>query len=148
MTIKATIIIEMMGRPVEHLKETFNEYLNKMSEDDLLVINSKKVYEPKKIEESKEMYSCFAEIEIEVQKPINLLDVVFRYMPASVEITEPSEINFPLFEANEIFNALSGKLHKYDEIAKISQIQSQRLAKKLQEVIHEKTLLEEEKDKK
>jgi hypothetical protein len=53
-------------------------------------------------------------------------------MPSSVEVLEPSEISMDVAATTSFLNTLSGRLHRYDDIAKLAQFQIQNLSKKLQ----------------
>jgi len=140
--IRAIIVVEMLGRPLEHLTKTFSEYFEKMKEESFMKVLSQKIFEPKKLEQSETLYTCFGEVEFEVSGFVNLTDVIFKYMPASVEIIEPNYVEMNSVDVNDLLNSVSGRLHRYDEIAKGAQIQIGRLAKRLQEVLQEKVIRE------
>ncbi len=117
--IRAFLIFEMLGRPPEHLEKTLNEFIDKIgNEKDIEIIN-KKTNEPRKIEEAKEeIFTSFAETEIEFEDISSFLKIVFGYMPSHIEIAEPEEIKMKNFDFNGFINELTRKLHQYDEIAK------------------------------
>ena len=65
--IRAIMIIEMAGRPPEHVKEALKnhtEQLKNLKDLELININ---ISEPKKLESEQEMYTCFAEVEIKTE---------------------------------------------------------------------------------
>jgi hypothetical protein len=135
--VRAVLILEIMGRPAEHLKESFRGYLDQLKQDQRIQLISEQVHEPKKVEgldEGVEMYTAFAEVELKTFNLISLAEIVFDYMPSSVEILEPEEVTFNIGEANNFLNDLAGRLHKYDEIAKISKIQADQAVKKFNEL--------------
>ncbi len=134
--IRAIIIVEVVGRPAEHVKESLKQHVSNIDKDKKAKLISLTLSEPKKIEmpeaQAQEMFTCFAEAEIEAESMGKLAELVFDYMPSSIEIIEPSEIIFSLSDATSFLNDLSGRLHRYDEIAKIAQMQTQQLSTRLQ----------------
>ena len=92
------------------------------------------------------MYTCFAEVEIKVISLLRLIELIFDFMPSSIEILEPSELKFDVLETTSFLNNLTGRLHRYDEIAKIAQLQTQQYARKLQ--IMQQELMKKDKDEK
>lgn len=138
--IKTILIFEMLGRPAEHLKETLAKFIDKLSKERGVKLIHKKINEPKRIEEAKqEIYSNFAEVDIDFESISDLLRAVFIYMPSHIEITYPKEISFKGFELNELVNELARKLHQYDELAKRLLIENQILERKIQEAVGSKT---------
>ena len=126
------MIVEIAGRPAEYVKDILKVHVGKIKEAKDASVVCEKLSEPKKLDSEQEMYTCFAEIEIETSSLSRLLELIFDYMPSSVEIVEPSELRLNSQEATAFACDLAGRLHKYDEIAKIAQIQTQQLAQKLQ----------------
>lgn len=131
--IKAIIIVEIMGRPPEYAQDALKNHVGQIRNKKGVSVISESVSEPKKIENS-DLYTCFAEIEFEAETLFNLIEIIFDYMPSSVEILEPDELVFGINDATNFLNDLTGRLHKYDEIAKVAQIQNQQLAARLSEL--------------
>jgi hypothetical protein len=101
-------------------------------------VNSISVSEPKEIEGAKGAFTCFAEVDFENESFGRLCDTVFDFMPSSVEVIEPAKFNFTNIEAGSLLNIISGRMHKYDEIARISQFKMNQMAgqyKALQEAL-------------
>jgi len=130
--VRAILIIEIAGRPAEHVKSSLESHVEKFGLLKDVKLISKNIAEPKRLESEQEMYTDFAEVEIETINLSKLIEVVFDFMPSSVEIIEPENLDFNCQEATMFLNDLSGRLHRYDEIAKVSQFQVQKLAKQLQ----------------
>lgn len=132
-TIRAVMIIEVAGRPPEYLSEAIKAHIEKINFiKGAKVINST-FATPKKIDEEKDLHTAFAEVEIETESMQKLLDIVFEFMPSSIEILDPAEIIFDIQETTNFFNDLAGRLHKYDDLAKIAKFQIQELSNKLQQ---------------
>ncbi len=147
--IKALFIFEILGRPPEHIKETMELLVDKLGELEGVEINSKKIHEPKLIEKEgvKDLFSAFSEVEILGEDLNAILNVVFHAMPSHVEILSPNELKFKNFDLSSMLSALTVKLHRYDEIAKISIIEKNMLTKKLKEMEEKVGELEKEKEK-
>lgn len=132
--IVAAIIVEIVGRPEGHVKDSLRGHVGQLKNFNDLEVISEKFSEPKGIENSNGMFTCFAEVELELPSLARLIDVIFDFMPSSVEIISPTELDLSVNDANGFLNDLAGRLHKYDDIAKIARIQAQQLLVKLQEV--------------
>ena len=132
------MIVEILGRPAEHVKESLKNHVEQMYKLKDIEVFSISVNEPIKIEEHQDAYSCFSEVEFSVPSFLRLLELIFDFMPSSIEIISPSEVKMSAFDATCLANNLTGRLHKYDEIAKMAQMYNQQLVKKMQEM-HQQT---------
>lgn len=132
-TIRALMIIEVAGRPPEHLSEAIRAHIDKLNFIKGVKLVSATHATPKKIEEEKDLYTTFSEVEVQTDSLQKLLDIVFEFMPSSIEILDPSEVIFDIQETTNILNDITSRLHKYDEVAKIAQFQIQSLNQKLQQ---------------
>jgi hypothetical protein len=146
--IKATIILEIIGKPPEYLIETLESIIKSMDEEKGVHIIGKKINEPILIKDNKEFYTTFAEIEIEVEDILYLAIVMFKYMPAHVEVVEPELIALTNNGWTDILSELTRRLHGYDEIARIMQMQNSQMQKKLEELLPKEKKAGEEEIKK
>jgi len=148
--IHALIILEVIGKPKEFLVETLESLAKQMDNEQGVVVKSKNIKEPKKmegtkiadaskeslkIEEQKDFYVSFAEIEIEIEDLFNLVFLMFKYMPAHIEIFSPEIIALTNNGWNEVLNELIRRLHGYDEIARILQVEKAVLENKLKGIL-------------
>jgi hypothetical protein len=117
-SVKAKFILEAIGRPAEHLTNTLNELVNRISQDKGISVISKEIHKPKTIEKVENLWSSFADVEIEFQNVQHFFNAVIMYMPAHVEVFHPENLRFDTFELNELANFIVGRLHNYDAIAK------------------------------
>ncbi len=139
--IKALIILEVLGRPKEHLVETLKKMVETIGkENGIKVLNSNiheaKLYERKDekgnvIKSESELFTSFAEIEFECDNIVNLFGICFTYMPSSVEIIEPERVSLKNIEFNSIANEIIRRLHHYDSIAKSAIMNNKIIADKL-----------------
>lgn len=136
--ITAVFVLEAIGRPPEHLNETLNNLAEQINKEKGVKVLSKKLNEPILMKDEKEFYTTFIEIEVEVEEIIGLAILMFKYMPAHIEIISPELIALTNNGWNDIFNELTRRLHGYDEVARILQVEKGILEKKLREVLEER----------
>ena len=144
--IRATLILEMIGRPKEFISESMGRVIEEMEKEKGVQVVSKKVNEPIELKESKEFFTTFAEIEIEVEEIANLAILMFKYMPAHVEIIEPELIALTNNGWSDILSELTRRLHGYDEVARVLQYENAELKKKIEELSSAKTETEIKKE--
>lgn len=147
--VRAIMIVEMAGKPALHLTQTLEKHMNILNNVKGLSVNSISVSEAKLIEEiggkkvssGTEMFTAFAEADFEVEDFPMLTQVMFDFMPSSVEVVEPSNVSITSKEATDLLNNISGRLHRYDELAKIAGSRLQQMTeqfKKARELIDER----------
>ena len=151
--ITASFIIEILGRPSEHVKKALEEIITKIKETEgvnvieSIVHESKEMElseEAKKIKDAKKLYTSFADVDAEFDKLENLLNIAFTYMPSNVEITNPKELGINNSQLSEIISGIMLRLHKYDEVTKKLLGDRQIMINKIKELMGEK---EEDKKK-
>lgn len=136
--ITASMIIEVIGKPPEHLLETLENISNKINLEKGVKVISKKIHETKEIEKAKGFYSTFMEIEVKFDSLEDLIKIVLFYMPAHIEILEPEKIKLDNNSLKDILNAVTNKLHLYDETARILQSREIKMQKRLKELEEKK----------
>ncbi len=114
--IRCRTIIEVLGKPKEHVEKTIHEYVKKIREDTDFVILSEHFSEPAEQEDGYQ--SVFVELELLSKGIAPLVGFCFNYMPSSVEIEKPEELTLPSHMMNSLFNDLQARLHKVDMIVK------------------------------
>lgn len=108
--IRARIIFEIIGKPKEHIEETLKKYIEEIkSKSDVLII-SKEFASGKEIENS--LFATFCEIDLLVEKIEILTDFCYSYLPASIEIIEPENMEMTNVKFSNIFNDLLLRLHE------------------------------------
>jgi len=124
--IKIIVIYEILGRPKEYIKTTLEQLIDRIGENTGIKIIERKVHEPhlldeekiKNVEDNKEVFSTFAEVELEVDNLIIVFNLILNTLPSSIEIIKPSELILKNFDLNSVLSELAIKLHRYDETAK------------------------------
>lgn len=124
--IRVLVIYEILGRPKEHIETTLEQLLDRIGENPGLKINSRKVHPAHPVDEEKlkdvavgqEIFSTFAEVEIELDNLQLLFSLVLNTLPSNIEVIEPSELSIKNFDLSGIVSDLAVKLHRYDEVTK------------------------------
>ncbi|MEK6938941.1 MAG: hypothetical protein AABX04_07930 [Nanoarchaeota archaeon] len=123
-------ILEVIGKPQEHVEEAFKGYLKQLKEDKRYTLLSQELADTKKQEEQ-EMWSIFAELEIETTEIKNLTLFCFDYMPSMIELIEPEELTLSDVEISQFLSDLQGKLHNVDMVAKQTKMESEHLQRNM-----------------
>ena len=121
--VVARLIIEVLGKPQEHVIETRKLLIDRLHEEPDIFIQEVKIADPK--EEEAGMFSTFAEVELVTDKISDLIGLCFFYMPSSIEIVEPSDLAISCTTITDLFNDLLGKLHNVDMIAKNLRVENE-----------------------
>lgn len=135
--ISVRMIIEIAGKPPEHLTETLGKMIEKIGEEKGVDVDEKIIHEPVVMKDQKDFYTSFAEVEIKIEDISILSALVLKYMPAHVEIIEPELIAFTNNGWNDIFNEFLRRLHHYDEVARTIQTEKMILENKLKSLMTE-----------
>jgi hypothetical protein len=136
--VEASLILEIIGRPPEHIKEFLEELINKINLEEGISVKNKKIKEPVEIKDKPDFYSSFAEVDLELKNIILVSLLIFKYMPSHVEITNPEKISMKNNDWNDIFNEITRRLHSYEELARVLQMQNAQMQKKLKELEEDK----------
>jgi hypothetical protein len=130
--VKANIIIELMGRPKEHLKEALKTLVVKMGSEKGVRLIDKRYHSPKAMKKTDNLFVSFAEINMEFDSLEYFFAIIMGYMPSNVEIYEPERFKLNTHELNSFSNYIVSKLHRYDELAKRALVERDILLKQLQ----------------
>ncbi|MEM3127156.1 MAG: hypothetical protein QW331_03765, partial [Candidatus Woesearchaeota archaeon] len=106
--IHARVIIELMGKPKEHVEKTIKDYIKHISEDQNFEVLNQEIAP---LEPKEEYFVTFAELEILCKDVPSLVGFCFDYMPSSIEIIEPEKINYDRHQLSSIINDLQARLH-------------------------------------
>jgi len=113
--IKAKIIIELLGKPKEHIEETMNKVLDELKERKNIEILNEETSEAKELEK---FFSIFSELEIKCVDISTLLGICFDFMPSSVEILDPDKLSFESKNMDNLLNDLLAKLHQQSMVVR------------------------------
>ena len=116
--ITVRIIIEIMGKPKEHVVDTLSKMHTKLSEDDRFGVQSADLASAREVEGQEGYFSVYGEFELTVKNPSSLIELCFEYMPSNIEVLEPAEINFGYEELSHLLSTVQSRLHQVDMVAK------------------------------
>ena len=114
--VHSSAIIEMVGKPKEHVEKTLKDYLATLKDQKDIELVKQDFSEPKEIEG--EMFSAFVEIELLTKGVGKLVDFCFDYMPSSIEIIEPESVKYRSYDFTAFLNDLQSRLHDLDMTVK------------------------------
>ncbi len=162
--IVARVILEILGKPKEHVINTMKTLIEQMGKEGGIRIVRHDIKEPRKLEKNptfvgkkegeyqaevtEEFYICFSEIEIELEKMTDMIVLLFKYMPANIEIITPEVVGLTNGGWNDILSELIQKLHGYDEVARVLQVEKSILENKIRALTENVKQLEAKKPKK
>ena len=133
--INAVFIFEIIGKPKEYLTEALSNIIGEIDKENGINVIEKKINEPIVLKDQEDFFTTFAEVEVEAEKIMDMIVLMFKYMPAHVEVTNPGEISLSNNSWSEVLSELTRRLHAYDEVARIMQTEKGILEKKLRELI-------------
>jgi len=143
------MIVEMAGRPAAHLTAELEKHIGILNKVNDITVHSIKVSKPREIEMvdksvagTDKMLTAFAEADFETESFARLSETMFDFMPSSVEVIEPAKVTMNMSEATALLNNISGRMHRYDEFAKIAGARLQQMNAQLQGV--QETLIEKD----
>lgn len=116
--IEVRIIMELIGRPPAHLKETLQTLVTRMGSEKGVKLLDKKYFDPKKIKDTESLYSTFAEVEAELDSVEILLLILYSYSPSNIEIISPENLKISNSELNMFFNSLLERMHTHGAVLK------------------------------
>lgn len=132
--LNVRIVIEILGRPPEHVKSSLSALIDRLEKEKGVKINERKIHDPIPAEGSDNLFTTFAEVFAELESIENYLGIIFAYMPSNIEIISPEQITLTNADLNHLGNKLALRLHDYDNITKRVVVERDTFLKKLQEV--------------
>ena len=132
--LRAALIIEVLGKPADYIVGSLNLAVEALEKNKKAEVLAKKIHPATLVKDTKEVYTTFAEVEILVPEMSKLVEIIFDYMPSSIEILEPTSFSLKLEDANAVLNDLIGRIHQYDAVLKKMRLELGILAQRLREL--------------
>ena len=107
--ILTRIIIEIVGKPKEHIEKALKVVVEKIKEEKDIEIVEEQIFNAEKQEE---MFNVFAELGILFNNMQTLIEFCFDFMPSSIEILDPEKLSFDSNKFAGLINDLLAKLHQ------------------------------------
>ncbi len=109
------LVLEILGSPKDHVEKTLRMVIDKLKAEEGIKLIKETVYEAQEI---KQLWSTFADLELEIRDAEKLIDICFDYMPSSIEILDPQSMDLGSKTFGDMLNDLLARLHKYDMMVK------------------------------
>ncbi|MDP7141193.1 MAG: hypothetical protein QF362_01840 [Candidatus Woesearchaeota archaeon] len=109
--ILSRVIVEIAGKPKEHIESTMKLVLQKIKESKDIKIEKEETFDAK---EKEGIWNIYTELEIKTKDIEGLIGFCFDYMPSSVEIIEPDNLKFDTNSIGHLINDLLARLHTVD----------------------------------
>lgn len=129
--IQATLVLEILGRPAEHVKEALDNIVKRLGEEKGVKVIEKTFHEPILVKDSKDLFTAFVEVTATLDSLENYFGILFAYMPAHIEISSPESLGITNTNLNELGNKILMRLHDYDAITKKTLYEREILAREL-----------------
>lgn len=126
--IRCRIIIEVLGKPKEHVEKAIKDYVEKIKKDSELIVMNADFSEAA---EKNNLWAVFVELDMVVKGIPKLIGFCFDYMPSSIEITKPEEFIAKKSTVENFINDLQARLHSVDMIIKKQKNENTFLKKNL-----------------
>ena len=131
--IRCRTIIEVLGKPKEHVDNAIKEYIEHIKEDSELVVLNEEYSESK---EQGNLWSKFVEMEIVIKGTKKLISFCFEYMPSSIEVLKPEHLIMTNPQLSNFLNDLQARLHSVDMAVKQQKAENDFLRQNMNAIIH------------
>src|SRR3989344_2046695 len=136
--IRCRTIIEVLGKPKEHVESALKEYIEHIKQDSELVILNEDYSE---IKEQGKLWSKFVELDLIVKGTKKLISFCFEYMPSSIEVVKPEHLVMTNPELSNFLNDLQARLHNVDMIVKQLKAENDFLKHNMNAILHNAILI-------
>lgn len=124
-------IVEVVGKPKEHVEKAINSIIDSAKEIKGLKVIKADIEEVKSLKEEKlskteekiqkaagELFATFAEIEFSATNLDVVASFCFDFLPSSLEIIEPENMQINLQDVSKLMNDILSKIHNADMTVK------------------------------
>ena len=122
-------IINMIGKPKEHLDKIIKDYVEELKKEKGVKVIKEHYAEAKEQEDKPNMFSTFVEIDVEFDDIDKLMWFCYDYMPTSIEVISPEKLVHESVDFSNYLNEQQGKLHKLDMLIKNFEAENKVLKK-------------------
>lgn len=121
-------VIEVLGKPKEHVESMLNSIVKRLNEDKRFTVNQAETHDCVPQENTK-LFATFAEVELTTENVENMTGFCFDFMPSSIEINSPTNLELSAADFSRYLNDLQAKLHQVDMIAKQMKMERDMISK-------------------
>ncbi|MAG73472.1 hypothetical protein CL620_04095 [archaeon] len=120
-------LIEVIGKPKEHVETALKGYLEKIGADERYTVLKKELADIKKQDGEQELWAIFAELEVEAREIPHIVSFCFDYMPSIIEVISPKSLVFDDVTTSHFLNDLQTRLHQIDMLTKQMRMENDAL---------------------
>ena len=136
--IRCRAIIEVLGKPKEHIEYALEDYIKHIKEDSELVVLHEDYSE---ITEQGKLWSKFVELELVIKGTAKLISFCFEYMPSSIEVLKPEHLILTNSELSNFLNDLQARLHDVDMVVKQLKAENDFIKTNANAILHNTILI-------
>ena len=136
--IRCRAIIEVLGKPKEHVGKSIKEYVEHIKKDSELVVLNEDYSE---VKEQGNLWSQFVELELVIKGTFKLIAFCFDYMPSSIEVLKPDHLIMTNPELSNFLNDLQARLHSVDMTVKKLKAENDFLKLNMNAILHNAILV-------
>ena len=136
--IRCKVIIEVLGKPKEHVEGSLKTYVEKIKEDPELIVLNSHFADAK---EKDKLWATFSELDMVIKGIPKLIAFCFDYMPSSVEISKPEQFIMKKSNVEDLVNDLQSRLHTVDMVVKNQKNENEFLRQNLSKSVSNIILL-------
>lgn len=113
MELQIKAIIEILGKPKEHVEKTINKVIEELEKRKDIEIIDKEIADIKEVEK---FFSTYTDVELKLSNMDTLIDFCFDFLPSNIEILYPEKLDIDSHLFAEYLNDLLAKLHQQSMI--------------------------------
>ena len=135
---EARVIIEVLGKPKEHVEETRNNIISQLESDKEMLITNKYLADTK---EEDGLWSTFLEVELWFSSLKKLMQFSIIYMPSHIEILRPDQMILKTQDLSEVLSDFIQNLHTLNQVYHEKNIENDALKRTLGFMMKNSTLV-------
>lgn len=142
--IMIRVVVEVMGAPKPYVEKAVQKVIDKLEEQPFfLELVSEEIFEAEEVEDEKmkgKIFSAVAEVELWITGMEGMLSLAYDFMPAAIEILQPTELTLPSMRVTDFVTEMLGRLHQADSIVKNERMKNQVVGKNLTHALRNFTM--------
>ena len=108
-----TCLFEIIGNPKEHVKKSMDLVVKNISDNPDIEVVDSDLGEPEEVQG--DLHGCFWDADLLVKKLDTLSWLCFNFMPASIEVKEPSKLSMTDKNFSDFMNDLLASMHESNQ---------------------------------
>lgn len=115
--ISATAVVEIVGRPKEHVEKILNDVSSKIDEQGYKT-ERVEVMDVEELEDEKGLFSGFFEADLQLKNHEQLFGFIQDFNPTSIEVSDPEDFEMSLADYNALVTTVAATVQQYDQLLK------------------------------